>query len=1718
MKYRVPDQVAEYTKAYQKKKRWQRVVTVLAAVVVFFTTYALILPAITLEKKNRVLECPVSIHQHTENCYDEAGSLICGQADFIIHTHTDDCYDAEENLVCELPEIEAHEHNDSCYQEERVLVCTLEESEEHQHTADCYTKEQGNLICTNEDSAHEHTDDCYEWNEVMICGQEEGDGSHTHIDECYEITKVLTCDNLAVPHKHSQSCYDDSDSLTCGQLEVSEHQHEEGCFVLEENGDAETLPEEADGEEKLLTAPYGAVLSAWAEVEETQAIHPVSHGMVAAPASGPQEKNSTDPADPQTGASANLAPHLTVAKIQVDDKDYDGSALDRNSPFSVFLQAGISNNELSYQYKIPNQIVVKNTGSAEQPIALMADDTQIGTYYIQDNTVYINYVQSYTGVTTNLELSASWSDDVKDHETINWGNGNTTDVKFINEDIVIQKSDTNNGMMQIAENGDLYAEYIIQAMLTDGGKLKISDELTENGNGIVGLWRGAYENGTADYEWSIHKYSGDPKNPDAGLVEGKIGYEKFSSVNNAATAFSIENNNFDLEKNQYVEIKYKVKVDVNDRLSLDGYKKKLNVENKATATSVDDLNITSSMIHNVIYQAASSWVQKSNTNTSADSNVDDTWMITINAQRSYDMEGTVVMDNVSSEGTTYNIGEGDFTATITGANEASETRKLKVINISDIESILAQNQFSVDILESYIAYELGGSQSIEEMDRKIGEFQYIFQRLLGVDVGQTVDAALLSQYVFVDNRNVTKALTKESGPLFLWIAPPDNSVSGAGSAPYSYILNYSTHSEDGTTAVINQAAANWKSIVGGTGPITTFQQQIEIDKSNNGVYTGTDGNLYVDWNINLTVPANSAAIKDVWLVDLLPSATVKVAGQDQATYPSLVGMSSYELNGAFLKNHADDFGGQNSDLDKDSEIFKYLHSLVENVFTFTGSGEDVNAAQTIVANAYPILGATGYSVDENFARYSGLAERLGTMDLTGYEEEKKSSPTVFSIRFGDLPATEKGYTITVNYTTQVNPHTMPLATQEYVQGTNTAHLYSNLGNNKYTKLGEVDSTYWLAKQSAQDSVVKNIVGFDPTKGILTYRVELDPLHNLNVGHMAYQIHDSLSRCPGATYIDDSFKLYVHAGHSGDSIHNWIWNYKPGVEQLIWASNPNVFDEYEEDSFEKLMYKFLIDSDKDTNLKPVVCQLSNDSSGSSNFYLTLNNIGWMATAEGRFVPLTLEYQVQLPENTAPEARYIDNEVLFSAYYFNNPSNIALIGASYASFDTQNIMHKVLYQTPNIQNNYMAGFQININRYESENLMNAKEIAVRDELSDTLRLVVSSVKLEGKNQDGADWTKIPSEDWRLRQDEGGFDVTIYTDTENGNTVYEQYRLTYLTKVLGDSETTVHYSNKAAIQSLGITSETIERNVFFQDVSAGGSIFNLGITVLKVDGNDMTKQLEGVSFELYTFSSEDSNEKWVKQETTEALTTSKDGKIQLTNTENGVSLRYNTWYALKEIEPKKGYLSIKPVYFYIPQTNTAPPMEPPKGVDGEQFIPGQPVKHAGELTIENITPSFTLEKRDAKTGDLIYDAGFTLYSHLNCTDSDCNHIVKALESSTSGSFTFENLELGKIYYLKETKVPVGYMNPEAVYQVSVDDNGNVTIKKLDENGRPVDSSEIQQKTGQSAVFVAYNTPVAYELPESGGIGTVPFTVEGILLSVVAGIFLLYRIKRRKEDFTSF
>lgn len=276
MKYDVLRDAEKYTKVHKRKRLRHRVVTVLAGVVVFCTTYALILPAITLEKQcdipehthtdacyaqvtsveKRVPVCSaetLEIHRHTADCYDANGNPTCGYADFVVHSHDSRCYDETGNLWCPLPEIEAHRHTADCY----ALP------EEHTHAEGCYTSVRGNLVC----GEHVHTDACYTETAVLACGLEESeehrhdencyetsrertcgvDSDHSHTDACYEWEQVLSCDLPTEPaedaqpvlvctkpeivlHRHTSDCFDADGNLICGQTQVLEHRHSDACF------------------------------------------------------------------------------------------------------------------------------------------------------------------------------------------------------------------------------------------------------------------------------------------------------------------------------------------------------------------------------------------------------------------------------------------------------------------------------------------------------------------------------------------------------------------------------------------------------------------------------------------------------------------------------------------------------------------------------------------------------------------------------------------------------------------------------------------------------------------------------------------------------------------------------------------------------------------------------------------------------------------------------------------------------------------------------------------------------------------------------------------------------------------------------------------------------------------------------------------------------------------------------------------------------------------------------------------------------------------------------------------------------------------------------------------------------------------------------------------------------------------------------------------------
>ena len=127
-------------------------------------------------------------HQHTDDCYQEVKTLTCYQEE---HVHTDDCFDPEDgSLICDLFE---HTHDDSCYTIEYELVCGLEEGELVEEPNPDYVPVDEEAFAVFDDAValqpvvddssldtpvHHHTDACYE--EVLVCGLPE----HHHTVNC----------------------------------------------------------------------------------------------------------------------------------------------------------------------------------------------------------------------------------------------------------------------------------------------------------------------------------------------------------------------------------------------------------------------------------------------------------------------------------------------------------------------------------------------------------------------------------------------------------------------------------------------------------------------------------------------------------------------------------------------------------------------------------------------------------------------------------------------------------------------------------------------------------------------------------------------------------------------------------------------------------------------------------------------------------------------------------------------------------------------------------------------------------------------------------------------------------------------------------------------------------------------------------------------------------------------------------------------------------------------------------------------------------------------------------------------------------------------------------------------------------------------------------------------------------------------------------------------
>lgn len=269
-------EAAGYFARNRHHRIWQRVVGALACMVVFCTTYALILPAVTMESTTGpcgleahahsgacygVTEdsyhCDLELHQHTDQCRDEDDNLICGYADFVIHRHDEFCYDQNERLVCSLEEKTLEELT-----EEELRALLQPNREESGEAGDPGELEPDDPALGMETEPEGSSPSALDF--LFSADRVDGEATKEAIEEAdlqsqepetqepvsqepENLEEIQELENLL--HQHDETCFDEEGNLICGRVQLLEHQHTAACLgqsvlscELEEHSHSEACP------------------------------------------------------------------------------------------------------------------------------------------------------------------------------------------------------------------------------------------------------------------------------------------------------------------------------------------------------------------------------------------------------------------------------------------------------------------------------------------------------------------------------------------------------------------------------------------------------------------------------------------------------------------------------------------------------------------------------------------------------------------------------------------------------------------------------------------------------------------------------------------------------------------------------------------------------------------------------------------------------------------------------------------------------------------------------------------------------------------------------------------------------------------------------------------------------------------------------------------------------------------------------------------------------------------------------------------------------------------------------------------------------------------------------------------------------------------------------------------------------------------------------------
>ena len=239
--------------------------------------------------------------------------------------------------------------------------------------------------------------------------------------------------------------------------------------------------------------------------------------------------------------------------------------------------------------------------------------------------------------------------------------------------------------------------------------------------------------------------------------------------------------------------------------------------------------------------------------------------------------------------------------------------------------------------------------------------------------------------------------------------------------------------------------------------------------------------------------------------------------------------------------------------------------------------------------------------------------------------------------------------------------------------------------------------------------------------------------------------------------------------------------------------------------------------------------------------------------------------------------------------------------------------------------------------------------------------------------------------------------------------------------------------------------------------------------------------------------------------------DGQTELYNTTKVISdVPFGTSFSITE--ESKNDFSTSVVY------SMADPDDSSSDVSDQTIANGATLTVYGNVILEftntRKTTSITLEKVAKGKTDPLPGAEFKLVRKNSSGTYAVDEGISATTGTltlTNGTINIDGLPSGD-YMITETKSPDGYiiLNSSIYFTVSINDDGDAVITPTDgQNDFNSEDIGASIKTGTTDTLVVPNTP-GQILPNTGGSGTLSYTLGGIALIMASALMYGFRMRR--------